>query len=126
MNRGSFPCSCSCGHHKSYADDPAIPVGGEIADVELIDKKLNTSQSALSLHSSEGVSTYENLGLDPSVNIVVHYDRSRTVYPGTLKPFPSPSLKGVSGGAILSWPKRAFHESRLVYSIALWNFPHLP
>jgi len=49
--------------------------------------------------------TYEKLGLDPSTNIIVHYDRSRSVYPNTLQPFPGPALKGVSGGAIFSWPK---------------------
>ncbi|MCC3256291.1 serine protease [Xanthomonas campestris pv. campestris] len=52
-----------------------------------------------------GAATYEKLGLDPSANIVLHYDRSRAVYPGTLQPFPGPALKGVSGGAIFSWPK---------------------
>ena len=50
-------------------------------------------------------STYEKLGLNPDTNIVIHFDKSRAVYPGTLQPFPGPSLKGVSGGAIFSWPK---------------------
>jgi len=60
------------------------------------------------IYSFRGVAakgtTYEKLGLDPSANIIVHYDRYRAVYPGTLKPFPGPALRGVSGGAIFSWP----------------------
>ncbi len=61
------------------------------------------------IYSFRGVAaraaTYDKLGLDPSSNIAVHYDRSRAVYPGTLQPFPGPALRGVSGGAIFSWPK---------------------
>lgn len=66
-------------------------------------------QLSSEIYSFRGVAanaaTYEKLSLDPSSNIVVHFDRSRAVYPGTLKPFPGPALRGVSGGAIFSWPK---------------------
>ena len=51
--------------------------------------------------------TYERIGLDPSANIAIHFDRfQEAVFPGTLKPFPGPALRGVSGGAIFSWPKQ--------------------
>ena len=74
------------------------------------------------IYSFRGVAakeqTYEKLGLDPAVNIIIHYDRNRTVYPGTLRPFPGPALNGVSGGAIFSWPKE--------YSMSDdWSLPSL-
>lgn len=70
-----------------------------------------SGQLSSEVYSFRGIaakpSTYKKLGLDPGANIIVHYDRSRAVHRGTLQPFPGPSLKGVSGGAIFSWPKEA-------------------
>lgn len=73
-------------------------------------KGINKAEQLSSeIYSFRGVaakpSTYEQLGLRPEANIVIHFDKSRAVYPGTLRPFPGPSLKGVSGGAIFKWPK---------------------
>ena len=47
---------------------------------------------------------YERHSIDPTRNLVIHFDRSRAVYPGTLEPFPAPGLRGLSGGAIFAWP----------------------
>ncbi|CCE22876.1 hypothetical protein [Methylotuvimicrobium alcaliphilum] len=67
------------------------------------------------IHSSEifaftGVAalqeTYQSLELSHSSNIVLHFDRKKAVDPENGKPFPTPGLKGVSGGGIFSWPDK--------------------
>jgi hypothetical protein len=48
---------------------------------------------------------YEKLGLSPEMNIVINFSKKRAIHPDTFEKFPTPSLKGVSGGGIFAWPK---------------------
>ena len=48
---------------------------------------------------------YDSLGLSSDVNIVIHFSKKRAVDPDTFDKYPTPSLKGVSGGGIFAWPK---------------------
>ena len=62
--------------------------------------------------------TYKQLLLSPKTSIVLHFNKKRAVDPITLAPFPTPSLKGVSGGGIFAWP----HGSELSDD---WSLPML-
>jgi hypothetical protein len=74
------------------------------------------------IYSFRGVAakmpTYEKHGIDPEINVIIHFDRSRSVHPGTLEPFPAPGLRGVSGGGIFAWPDSAVLSSD-------WSLPNL-
>lgn len=48
--------------------------------------------------------TYDRLNLSPDQAIVIHFHKKRAVHPGTMDTFPTPSLKGTSGGGIFAWP----------------------
>ena len=48
---------------------------------------------------------YEKLGLSPKSNIVINFSKKRAVDPNTFEKFPTPGLKGISGGGIFAWPK---------------------
>ncbi len=47
---------------------------------------------------------YDKLDLSNSINIVLRFDRKNAIDPNTGESFPAPSLRGVSGGGIFSWP----------------------
>ena len=51
--------------------------------------------------------TYDRLGYSTDLNILLHYDRTQTINSGhpELRIASAPSLKGVSGGGIFSWPE---------------------
>lgn len=51
--------------------------------------------------------TYDRLNLSPEQAIVIHFHKKRAVHPGTMDAFPTPSLKGTSGGGIFAWPPGA-------------------
>lgn len=48
---------------------------------------------------------YDSLGLSPDFNIIIHFSKKRAVHPETFEKYPTPGLKGVSGGGIFAWPK---------------------
>lgn len=48
--------------------------------------------------------TYDQFGLSPEHSIIIHFHKKRAVYPGTMNAFPTPTLKGTSGGGIFAWP----------------------
>jgi len=48
--------------------------------------------------------TYERLKLSPEQSIVIEFSKKRALHPGTMDKFPTPSLKGISGGGIFAWP----------------------
>ena len=48
---------------------------------------------------------YEKLDLSPESNIVINFSKKRAVDPNTFEKFPTPGLKGISGGGIFAWPK---------------------
>ena len=52
-----------------------------------------------------GAETYDQLSLSPDTNIILHFHKKRAIHPGTMDPFPTPGLKGISGGGIFAWPK---------------------
>lgn len=62
--------------------------------------------------------TYEQLGLSPASSIVIHFHKKRAVYPKILEKFPTPSLKGISGGGIFAWPAGAEISDD-------WSLPYL-
>lgn len=49
-------------------------------------------------------STYDLLKLSPDQAIVIQFHKKRAVHPGTMDAFPTPGLKGISGGGIFAWP----------------------
>jgi hypothetical protein len=51
--------------------------------------------------------TYDRLNLSPDQAIVIHFHKKRAVHAGTMGAFPTPSLKGISGGGIFAWPPGA-------------------
>ncbi|MGA7949495.1 MAG: hypothetical protein WCA45_04950 [Thiobacillaceae bacterium] len=61
---------------------------------------------------------YDSLGLSPDFNIVIHFSKKRAVDPDTFERFPTPGLKGVSGGGIFAWPRGAEFSDD-------WNLPKL-
>lgn len=62
--------------------------------------------------------TYEQFGLSPEQSIIIHFHKKRAVHPRTMDAFPTPSLKGTSGGGIFAWPPGAeFSED--------WSLPRL-
>lgn len=48
--------------------------------------------------------TYKQLELSPDGSIVIHFSKKHAVDPATLKAFPTPGLKGISGGGLFAWP----------------------
>lgn len=48
---------------------------------------------------------YDSLGLSSTTNIVIHFSKKRAIHPDTFADYPTPSLKGVSGGGIFAWPE---------------------
>jgi hypothetical protein len=48
---------------------------------------------------------YDSLGLSSDFNIVIHFSKKRAVDPDTFEKYPTPGLKGISGGGIFAWPK---------------------
>lgn len=48
---------------------------------------------------------YDAHGFSSDMNIVIQFSKKRAVHPETGEKFPTPSLRGVSGGAIFAWPK---------------------
>lgn len=61
---------------------------------------------------------YEKLGLSLDSNIVINFSKNRAVDPNTFEQFPTPSLKGISGGGIFAWPKGEEFSSD-------WSLPKL-
>lgn len=51
--------------------------------------------------------TYRSLNLSPDDAIIIHFHKKRAVHPGTMDAFPTPGLKGISGGGIFAWPRGA-------------------
>lgn len=48
--------------------------------------------------------TYDQFGLSPEQSIIIHFHKKQAVHPVTIDAFPTPSLKGSSGGGIFAWP----------------------
>lgn len=48
---------------------------------------------------------YDRLALSPESNIVIQFSKKRAVNLTNGKPFPGPSLRGISGGGIFAWPR---------------------
>jgi hypothetical protein len=71
--------------------------------------KKNENTYSSEIFSFRGVSAqaeiYEQLSLSPTASIILHFGKKRAVDLNTLAPFPTPSLKGVSGGGIFAWPR---------------------
>jgi len=53
--------------------------------------------------AGEGI--YSGLSLSPEQNIVIHFSKKRAVDRQSGKLYPTPGLKGISGGGIFAWPK---------------------
>jgi len=51
--------------------------------------------------------TYDELSLSPEQNIIIHYNRKKTIDPGVGEIRTSPHPKGVSGGGIFAWPRES-------------------
>jgi hypothetical protein len=49
--------------------------------------------------------TYDRLDLSPEQTIIIHFHKKRAVHPETGGAFPTPGLKGSSGGGIFAWPR---------------------
>jgi hypothetical protein len=49
--------------------------------------------------------TYDDLELSPDQSIIIHFSKKLAVHPETMKAFPTPGLRGISGGGIFAWPK---------------------
>lgn len=62
--------------------------------------------------------TYDQFGLSPEQSIIIHFHKKRAVHMGTMDAFPTPSLKGCSGGGIFAWP----HGAELSDD---WSLPRL-
>ena len=65
-----------------------------------------------------GPDVYQELGLHPEGNIIIQFKRKEARDPETLKPFPTPGLRGISGGGIFAWPPGAELSSD-------WSLPKL-
>lgn len=101
----------------------ALELGGCSISGYPVSKAINRAGRLSSeIHSFRGVAaelaTYQAHSIDPEVNVIIHFDRSRAVHPGTLNPFPTPGLRGVSGGGIFAWP-----DSEVLSSD--WSLPNL-
>lgn len=48
---------------------------------------------------------YDDLELSPDENIIIQFDKKLAVHPETMEAFPTPGLRGISGGGIFAWPK---------------------
>jgi len=51
--------------------------------------------------------TYDGLSLSPMLSIVLRFNRKNAVHSEDGRPFPTPSLRGISGGGIFAWPRGA-------------------
>lgn len=84
--------------------------------------KKNGDTFSSEIYSFRGViaqqEEYDRLDLSPEQAIIIHFHKKRAVYPGTMDVFPTPSLKGSSGGGIFAWP----YGSELSKD---WSLPHL-
>lgn len=73
--------------------------------------KKNDGTYSSEIYSFRGIiaqqETYDRLDLDPEQAIIIHFHKKRAVHPETKRAFPTPSLKGTSGGGIFSWPHGA-------------------
>jgi len=73
--------------------------------------KKNDKTYSSKIFSFRGVAarqeTYDRFGLSPEHSIIIHFHKKRAVHPGAMDAFPTPSLKGSSGGGIFSWPPGA-------------------
>lgn len=71
--------------------------------------KKNDHVFSSEIYSFRGVvaqqETYDKLNLSPEQSIIIHFHKKRAVHPETLEAFPTPSLKGCSGGGIFAWPQ---------------------
>jgi hypothetical protein len=85
-------------------------------------KKNNDGVFSSEIFSFRGVAAtqeiYDRLSLSPENNIVIQFSKKRAVNPEDGKPFPGPSLKGISGGGIFAWPAGSEISSD-------WNLPTL-
>lgn len=70
--------------------------------------KKNGNTFSSEIYSFRGVvaqqDTYDQFNLSPEQSIIIHFHKKRAVRPGTMDAFPTPSLKGTSGGGIFAWP----------------------
>src|SRR6185503_14811037 len=84
--------------------------------------KKNGSVRSSEVFSFRGVAAseemYKKLSLSPTMNIVIRFHKDRAVRPEDGKRFPTPSLRGISGGAIFAWPHGAELSSD-------WSLPRL-
>lgn len=55
--------------------------------------------------AAAGQDVYDEHGLSSEMNIVIQFSKKRALHPATGEKFPTPSLRGVSGGAIFAWPR---------------------
>lgn len=62
--------------------------------------------------------TYDQVGVSPEQSVIVHFHKKRAVHMVTRDAFPTPSLKGCSGGGIFAWP----HGAELSDD---WSLPRL-
>ncbi len=73
--------------------------------------KKNGDTFSSEIYSFRGViaqqETYERFNLSPEQAIIIHFHKKCAVHPETLDAFPTPSLKGSSGGGIFAWPPGA-------------------
>jgi hypothetical protein len=71
--------------------------------------KKNGNTFSSEIYSFRGViarqETYDRFDLSPEQAIIIHFHKKRAVHPGTMDAFPTPSLKGSSGGGIFAWPR---------------------
>lgn len=71
--------------------------------------KKNGGTYSSEIYSFRGViaqqETYDRLDLSPEQAIIIHFHKKRAVHPETRGAFPTPSLKGSSGGGIFAWPR---------------------
>lgn len=71
-------------------------------------KKNSSGAFSSKIYSFRGVvadqEIYRNLGLSPQGSIVIQFHKNRALDPETGKLFPTPSLKGISGGGVFAWP----------------------
>lgn len=85
-------------------------------------KKSNEGVFSSEIFSFRGVAAsqeiYDQLALSPESNIVIQFSKKRAVNPKDGSPFPGPSLKGISGGGIFSWPAGSEISED-------WNLPKL-
>jgi len=91
-----------------------VPSSLELGVVSVVGYPASKGKRIASKFSSElayyrGVAadqeTYERYGFHHDENIIVHFHNKRAVNPENGKPMNPPSPRGVSGGAMFSWPQ---------------------